>query len=502
MRSPSLEPLENRVLLYSGNILVGAETDGFNTSITEYSQTGSKLHTVAVPTNGADGGSRDFQVDASGSLQVWTGVFNPVLQRHGPVASGGSWVKESSKAQVAGWSTINRTFYGGIATLGQYVFATDQDTGGGAENGLIRFDSKNNYAATRFASGEDFSDVSIGMDGKLYAMNGGETFQAQVKVYDPGTLKLLKTVNVPGFDNACVTADSSGNIFVGAFFDSKLWKLSPSGAILKTVNIEAKDLDVSSDNQILAGDGAKVYLLDDNLTTLHSFGAGSYSGANFVAFATYQAPPAGPASVAGHVFNDSNDNAKKDTGEGNLAGWKVYVDANRNGALDAGEKTAVTDSSGNYKLTGLAAGSYRIRLNIPSGWRRTVPGYGYTELKLAAGHNAVGYNFGATQRVRISGTVFQDANGNRTKDAGEGVLTNWTVFLDTNGDKKPDNGERTLLTDGSGNFTFTNLAAGTYTLRIFQQTGWKLTTPTTGSFTIKLTSGATSTSNRFGEKKS
>src|SRR5436190_163930 len=155
-----IERFEPRLLLYSGSILVDVSTDGIHSAVKEYNLTGTVLHTVTVSDNGSDGGG---------------------------------------------------------AVLGQYIFVTDQNTGGGTQSGLIRFDSKNSFAATRFASGQDFSDVTIGMDGKLYAMNGGETIQAQVHVFDPLTLKSIRTVNVPGCDPASVVADSSGNIYVGEF---------------------------------------------------------------------------------------------------------------------------------------------------------------------------------------------------------------------------------------------------------------------------------------------
>jgi uncharacterized protein YkwD len=105
-------------------------------------------------------------------------------------------------------------------------------------------------------------------------------------------------------------------------------------------------------------------------------------------------PIAATASVSGNVFNDLNANRRKDAGEGYLASWKIFDDANRNGVLDANEKTAITDRYGNYKLTGLTAGSHRIRIVTPSNWRRTSPAWGYPELTLTAGQSFTGYNFG------------------------------------------------------------------------------------------------------------
>jgi len=52
-----------------------------------------------------------------------------------------------------------------------------------------------------------------------------------------------------------------------------------------------------------------------------------------------------------------------------------------------------------------------------------------------------------------------------------------------------------------GNWSFKNLFAGTYKVRVVKQTGWTLTTPTTGYFSITLAAGGSSTGKLFGEKK-
>ena len=63
----------------------------------------------------------------------------------------------------------------------------------------------------------------------------------------------------------------------------------------------------------------------------------------------------------------------------------VFLDADKDGVFDAGEKSALTSSTGAYKITGLAAGSYRVREVLKSGWRRTTPSAGYHTVTLTAG---------------------------------------------------------------------------------------------------------------------
>ena len=76
-----------------------------------------------------------------------------------------------------------------------------------------------------------------------------------------------------------------------------------------------------------------------------------------------------PASIAGTLFNDLDSDGVKDTGEGSLSGWRVYIDSDKDGIFDTGEKNLLTDSAGNYKFTGLASGTHRVREVVNSGWR-------------------------------------------------------------------------------------------------------------------------------------
>jgi hypothetical protein len=110
-------------------------------------------------------------------------------------------------------------------------------------------------------------------------------------------------------------------------------------------------------------------------------------------------------------------------------------------------------------------------------------------------------NFLLTQKVLISGSVFNDADGDANKDSGEAGLSGWKVFLDADNDGVLDSGEKNLLTDAGGNWKFDNLAAGTYHVRVVQQTGWTRTTPTSGSYDVTLAAGKTSTGKLFGQKR-
>ncbi len=98
----------------------------------------------------------------------------------------------------------------------------------------------------------------------------------------------------------------------------------------------------------------------------------------------------------------------------------------------------------------------------------------------------------------ISGEVFNDGNGDGKLDGGEFGMGLWTVYIDLKNTGSFAAGDPTSTTNVFGNWSFTNLAAGTYVIRIEPVNGAVATTPTV--LTIKLTAGQVSTGNLFGEK--
>jgi uncharacterized repeat protein (TIGR01451 family) len=89
----------------------------------------------------------------------------------------------------------------------------------------------------------------------------------------------------------------------------------------------------------------------------------------------------------------------------------------------------------------------------------------------------------------ISGTKYNDVNGNGAQDAGESGLENWTIQLNT--------GDSTT-TDANGYYEFTNLVADSYTIAEDLQTGWTQTQPAAGHYDADVHFALTSTGNDFG----
>ena len=131
----------------------------------------------------------------------------------------------------------------------------------------------------------------------------------------------------------------------------------------------------------------------------------------------------------------------------------------------------------------------------------TAPALGFFDVTLKSGQAATGFAFGDAQATAsISGRVFNDANGNGVRDPGELGLGLWQVFIDYNNDGKFDGHDVSMMTDADGNWSFTKLATGTYTIRVVQRAGSVATKPTGSVVTIKLAAGQNSAGNLFGEK--
>lgn len=207
--------------------------------------------------------------------------------------------------------------------------------------------------------------------------------------------------------------------------------------------------------------------------------------------------------ITGIAFNDLNKNGVQDAGEAVLASRTIYIDANNNAALDAGEKSAVTDAAGKYTFASLSPATYIVRQVLPANWSQTFPlaNAGAT-IAVTAGSNLTA-NFGSAQNAvvtaSISGKIWKDTNRDARRTADELGIAGRTVYIDTNGNNALDVGETTAVTNSLGNYTFGNLAAGTYKIRQVLPAGWVQTKPFLGaSLSVTVTATQTSIGNELG----
>jgi urease beta subunit len=224
-----LERLEGRVAL-AGNLLVTTAGASAQQFFEEFTPAGALVRSVTVPAPPGSSGdtARGIVQDPGGKVYVYNGTFAPALATFNPINS--TW----SQQGFSGWSTANVTGYGGLGIYQSYVFASDTTVAGdpaGASNGVVRFNVSSG-TASRFDGGSDVTDVSVGLDGKVYALSG-----TSVSVFDPSSLALIRSVTLPaGTDYRGVAAGATGEIFT-ANWNNTVSHFSATGVQIASVTL-------------------------------------------------------------------------------------------------------------------------------------------------------------------------------------------------------------------------------------------------------------------------
>ena len=187
--------------------------------------------------------------------------------------------------------------------------------------------------------------------------------------------------------------------------------------------------------------------------------------------------------------NPNNNTAKASISVKHRLSGKVYYDANDSSSYTDGEEgfkditvellrpdasvvaTTTTDADGNYSFTRLAAGDYTVKVTKagaiadltqtedPDATKDSTSG----TVTLNAGNPVQeNINFGYVKKHAISGTVYLDQNRDKAKDGGDIAQSGVTVKLvDASGAVVA-----TTTTDADGNYSFTGLNDGTYTVQV------------------------------------
>lgn len=178
-------------------------------------------------------------------------------------------------------------------------------------------------------------------------------------------------------------------------------------------------------------------------------------------------------SIGDRVWNDLNQDGVQDAGEVGISG--VPVRLLLNGSV---VQSTTTDANGNYNFGSLCPGNYAVEVDTPAGFTSS-PTLGTPDAALdsdASGvsvplglneHNpTIDFGFYTPCTGRIGDRVWFDANRNGIQDAGEIGIAGVTVqLLDAS-----DSVIGTAVTDGSGNYLFNGLCAGTYSVRVVDAT--------------------------------
>lgn len=216
-------------------------------------------------------------------------------------------------------------------------------------------------------------------------------------------------------------------------------------------------------------------------------------------------------NVGNLVWNDANNNGLVDVGEPGIANASVrlFADANADGVPDGSVlATQLTDKNGNYLFTGLSPGSYVVEVLDPAGF---VPSSGkngsltsgpYEPAPAVNGDidNDDNGSLVVGQPGRVRSSTITLTSGQEPSDQGYTNLTvdfgyfrplslGNLVWNDSNNNGKFDTGEKGLSdvqvellvgkavlaktsTDILGNYLFSNLVEGSYSVRVTLPTGF------------------------------
>ncbi|MGB3716840.1 MAG: SdrD B-like domain-containing protein [Candidatus Promineifilaceae bacterium] len=176
------------------------------------------------------------------------------------------------------------------------------------------------------------------------------------------------------------------------------------------------------------------------------------------------APVASPFGVIfGTVYEDLNHDGQRDLGEGGISG--VTITSTR-----ATTSPVTTDPFGNYTLRFNSAGSATITEINPDGYLSTTPDGVDVDVVIGSSDGSP-IDFGDFLGIKITGKVFEDANGNGTDD-GEAGLANADVSA----------GIEIYSTDSTGVYTlFLTLTGGSVLISESDPTGYVSTVSIPGA---------------------
>ncbi|WP_448750380.1 SdrD B-like domain-containing protein, partial [Actinomyces sp.] len=298
--------------------------------------------------------------------------------------------------------------------------------------------------------------------------------------FTPGqrvTYTLTLTNNGPGVATGVKASDQlpAGVAFVSAQGDGSydsatgVWDLSDA----TLAKGDVKTITITVD---ITGEGAGT-LVTNVARITHQDQAGD-DPTNNESSASFK----GGYNLGGTIYRDSDASYSKSDDEQRFKGVTVaLLGEDGTPVLDAEGKpmTATTDENGAYQFVGLGRGSYRVVIVEPGAGElagllptQAYTGRGATQASVTISDTSVqGVDFGLVAPASIGDRVWDDVNANGADDGEPGIGGVTVILTDADGTEVA----RTT-TDANGNYRFTGLIPGTYTVSIEVPSGYAAAT--------------------------
>jgi RHS repeat-associated protein len=193
-------------------------------------------------------------------------------------------------------------------------------------------------------------------------------------------------------------------------------------------------------------------------------------------FGPLPAAAVGTGSIGDVVWDDRNGDGAQSPDEPGRGGVRVaLVGAGADGTFDTSDDVSfdpvLTGSGGSYGFANLDVGTYRVLVTLPPGASIT-GGSNPQTVTLAEGEVNTTVDFGLRLLdASIGDVVYDDVNGSGGLDAGDGGIEGATVEL-----RQGAATIASVVTPASGVYSFTGVAAGTYSVEVTPPVGYVLTT--------------------------
>lgn len=205
--------------------------------------------------------------------------------------------------------------------------------------------------------------------------------------------------------------------------------------------------------------------------------------------------------ISGFKFNDSDNSGSYTVGETKLNNWTIWLNDGDGFPIRSVTSNTLYDGERYFNFTTLPNGNYVVyeQLTNQAWWTNTTPGV--VNVTIAGSSNS-SITFGNRLQTTpstylISGYVYNDTNRNDKFDDGNAVMTDaWTIFL-YSGSYSPYTFPTAITTTTSGQYNFTNLGNGTYTVVEVLKANYTSLWPRSVTVTI---SGASMTNQSFFNK--